>query len=199
MPYVPTGSPYTYLVVSSTGRGSHLKNIHQEWPNESYKSFTPFIHGKLEKICAACAIDGARNLGMQLEDQGTFFFGWLLIHCGTNSPPFNFSWLCSEQVWWLQRLGHIKQIHCVLRHWERRHWIDDLGQNTFANMPISSKKTLKKGFSAKKPSSNIDGLMDDIANLADQTAEYLTLNKENFLPCSGIRKSVQFTLSKQSL
>ncbi len=48
---------------------TNIKRLHQEWPNKTYKSFATLVRGKLEKICAGHAIDGARGIRRRLEGE----------------------------------------------------------------------------------------------------------------------------------
>jgi hypothetical protein len=49
---------------------TNIKRVYQEWPNNKiYRSFATLIHGKLEKICAGKAINGAREVHERLEGE----------------------------------------------------------------------------------------------------------------------------------
>ena len=48
---------------------TNIKRLHKEWPHKSYKTFATLIRGKLEKICAGEAIDGARKARRRLQGE----------------------------------------------------------------------------------------------------------------------------------
>jgi hypothetical protein len=60
---------------------ANIQKLHENWPNKPYKSFATLVRGKLEKICAGEAIDGARRAKKRVKGK-TLIVKWrILLFC----------------------------------------------------------------------------------------------------------------------